>query len=284
MLDMSERGHDDCNKKQKPRTTFDIVTTMKDDAQIDKYEPRTTLNGCWILDKTRDNWSMNEYLQTMNVDPLAIEAHEKGEKEYETYHTIEFINDNTGIKIIKRSRVNNDVVVELNFGQEYQQYLQPNNRLKSSIATSDHLGHVCIKSSLVTTDNHGTAIVTDVKRLQTIEETATPTSAAQLPISSAATTMPLEDDAANNTEETVDNVKMDVTDTAEQGGANTNVSTATTTVLVQELTIQNVETGQSHTTTRYFLPYYETPPHLVPINLPNLTNADHLDDTEMNDE
>ena len=253
---------------------------MQDDTPLDEQEPRTTLNGCWILDKNRENWSMNDYLQTMNVDPLAIEAHEKGEKEYETYHTIEFISNNNGIKIVKRSRVNNDVVVELNFGQEYQQYLQPNNRLKSSIATSDHLGHICIRSSLVTTDNHGTAIVTDIKRLQKIEETATPTPPAQLPMSSTATTTPIEDGAVNSTEETVENLKMNATDTPEQSAA----SNVTTTVLVQELTIENVETGQSHTTTRYYLPYYETPPHLVTTTSPNLTNTDNFDDADAMDE
>jgi hypothetical protein len=259
---------------------------MKEDAPNKEIERRTTLNGCWILDKSRDNWSMNEYLQTMNVDPLAIEAHEKGEKEYETYHTIEFINNNTGVKIVKRSRVNNDVVVELNFGQEYQQYLQPNNRLKSSIATSDHLGHLCIKSSLVTTDNHGTAIVTDIKRLQTIEETVAATSTLSpppLPILTTTTT-PNEGDKTKVQADDTESGKMEMTDTADNNEPLESSSigtTTTTTVLVQELTIQNVETGQSHTTTRYFLPYHDTPPHLVPIVSPN---ADNLDDNDMMDE
>ena len=254
---------------------------MHDDSAIKEHKVRTTLNGCWILDKSRDNWSMNEYLQTMNVDPLAIEAHEKGEKEYETYHTIEFINNNTGVKIVKRSRVNNDVVVELNFGQEQQQYLQPNNRLKSSIATSDHLGHLCIKSSLVTTDNHGTAIITDIKRLQTIEAIDV-TAAPPLPL--LPTTVPREDDATNTKSDSNEDVKMENADSADAVAMEATVSdatTSTTTILVQELTIQNVETGQSHTTTRYFLPYNDTPPHLVPRTAPN---TDNLDDNEMIDE
>jgi hypothetical protein len=255
---------------------------MKEDAPNEEHEDRTTLNGCWILDKSRDNWSMNQYLQTMNVDPLAIEAHEKGEKEYETYHTIEFINNNTGIKIVKRSRVNNDVVVELNFGQEYQQYLQPNNRLKSSIATSDHLGHLCIKSSLVTTDNHGTAIVTDNKRLQTIEETAAALPTPTLPI--LTTSSPKEDDDTKHKSEDGENMKMEIADTPEHAPLETPSNVKSKTVMVQELTIQHVETGQSHTTTRYFLPYFETPPHLVPIISPNATTADNLDDNEMMDE
>ena len=222
---------------------------MKDDAQHEAREGRTTLNGCWILDKTREPWSMNDYLQTMNVDPLAIEAHEKGEKEYETYHTIEFINQNTGVRIIKRSRVNNDVVVELTLGQESRQYLQPNDRLKSSIATSDHLGHLCIKSSLVTTDNHGTAIVTDIKRLQ--QHLAHPEAT---PIAAVTADAPTEEHPM---------MDRSTTDTKNLEDTTPSASVTTTVVLVQELTIQNVETGQSHTTTRYFLPYDDTPPHLV---------------------
>ena len=255
---------------------------MKYDTKNEEQERRTTLNGCWILDKSRENWSMSEYLQIMNVDPLAIEAHEKGEKEYETYHTIEFINNNTGVKIVKRSRVNNDVVVELNFGQEYQQYLQPNNRLKSSIATSDNLEHISIKSSLVTTDNHGTAIVTDSKRLQTIEETSVPTPPPIFPTPTADNAT--EDVDAKISSENVEDITMESTDTPELAQLEAASKGKTTTVLVQELTIQNVETGQSHTTTRYFLPYYDTPPHLVPNVSLNATNADNLDDADMMDE
>jgi hypothetical protein len=197
---------------------------------------RTTIAGCWMLDKSRDNWSMNEYLQTMNVDPLAIEAHEKGEKEHDTFHTIDFV-DRGKVRIVKRSRVNNDVVVELVLGRESIQYLQPSNRPKRSMATSDHSGHLCIKSSLVTTD-HGTAVVTDTKRLQTSEvEPET------------------KDESVTNQTSKSDDV-----------------------VLVQELTIVNEETGKSHTTIRYFNPYYGTPPHLVPP--PTIDNMEDADDDE----
>ncbi len=248
---------------------------MKDDAQREAQERRTTLNGCWILDKTREPWSMNDYLQTMNVDPLAIEAHEKGEKEYETYHTIEFINHNTGVRIVKRSRVNNDVVVELPLGQESRQYLQPNDRLKSSIATSDHLGHLCIKSSLVTTDNHGTAIVTDIKRLQPIDtippNVPTPDPEAN-PITAA---------AAAADAPTDENPMMDrSTETNLEDTPSAPVTTTTTVVLVQELTIRHVETGQSHTTIRYFLPYEDTPPHLVVIAAVNATPNNAAEEDE----
>lgn len=258
-------------------------------------EKRTTIEGCWILDKTRLNWSMNEYLQTMNVDPLAIEAHEKGEKEHDTYHTIEFIsNDNSnnnsrdGIKIIKRSRVNNDVIVELQFGQEYVQYLQPNNRIKSSIASYDHNGkYICIKSKLVTTENHGTAIVTDIKRLiyPNNEEYLTNIS------STDDTTTPVDDNNATETAMTKDGdivtskeeattSTLPIQDQAEEKKEPTTATTNNTNddvVLLQELTIVNEETGQSHTTKRYFLPYFDTPPHLVIAKVATTTE-------DMNDE
>jgi hypothetical protein len=202
-------------------------------------EPRTTIAGCWILDKTRENWSMNEYLQTMNVDPLAVEAHEKGEKDFDTFHTIDFV-DHNKVRIMKRSRVNNDVCVELILGMESIEYLQPMNRPKCSVATSDHPGHLCIKSSLVTTD-HGKAIVTDVKRLQ-----------------ENAVHDPILITNENISEQSSTPVRNDV-------------------VLVQELTILNEETGKTHTTTRYFNPYYDTPPHLVPSAVRNMDDVDDDD-------
>lgn len=147
---------------------------------------------------------MREYLETMQVDPLAIEAHEKGEKEADTIHTIDL--SGRRVKIVKRSRVNNDIVVDLELGSESVEYLQPGDRPKRLLATSNHPGHVQIESSLQTLNN-GKAIVTDVKELVQEEE---------------------------------DN-----------------------SVLVQRLTIVNDETQKSHSLVRYFIPYLDTPPHLL---------------------
>lgn len=280
------------------------METSQQQQQLVVEEERTTIEGCWILDKTRDNWTMNDYLHVMNVDPLAIEAHEKGEREHDTYHTIEFIrnhendmavnaniankendNNNIGIKIIKRSRVNNDVIVNLVFGQEYVQYLQPNNRVKSSMASSDHPGHVCIQSKLVTTDNHGTALVTDVKRLIVDSPAPDPATSNR----TDATT------ANNDTSASEPSIKNDSTDIVANSEE---VVTETTTItsplqdqqqqqtarvlLLQELTIVNKETGQSHTTRRYFLPYNDTPPHLVPpattAIIATITGTDDMND------
>ena len=127
---------------------------------------QTTLNGCWILDKSKEPWSMNQYLEVMNVDPLAIAAHEKGEKEHDTFHTIEMVNSQ--LKITKRSRVNNDLVQELVLNQEKVDYLPPGNRPKRVIARSDHPGHLTIQSSLET--SNGVASVTDTKTLTTIDD------------------------------------------------------------------------------------------------------------------
>lgn len=122
---------------------------------------RTSLNGCWILDKTKLPWSIQDYLTVMNVDPLAIAAHEKGEDEHDTFHTIRMNHQN--VTIIKRSRVNNDITVELTLGQEAMEQLQPGGRTKRMIAVSDHHCHLCIRSSIQTFN--GNASVTDVKRL-----------------------------------------------------------------------------------------------------------------------
>jgi hypothetical protein len=124
---------------------------------------RDSLNGSWILDKNRGDWSMTGYLETMNVDPLAIEAHEKGEKETDTIHTIEIDPERNRITLVKRSRVNNDLLIELDLDQEHVEYLPPGNRPKRMLAHSENPGHLCIQSSLLTVN--GKATVCDTKRI-----------------------------------------------------------------------------------------------------------------------
>jgi len=198
---------------------------------------RDSLEGSWILDKTRGEWSMKEYLSTMDVDPLAIEAHEKGELEQDTIHTISFVkkvfkeeNDDNDeqdeddmdtseaidhVKIVKRSRVNNDIAIELPLEGERERVetLSPGNRtkkMKAKVPGPDRRDHLEIHSTLQTVN--GVATVIDVKKLVQEEESdGTPQS-----------------------------------------------------VMVQTLTITNTSTGKSSTTTRHFKPYLETPPHLVP--------------------
>jgi len=164
---------------------------------------RQDLNGTWILDKTQSNWSMNNYLRVMKVDPVAIEAHEKGEMEFDTIHTITM--DATKVHIVKRSRVNNDVTVELIFGQEQLITLPPGDRPKRSLATSEGPGHLKIVHSLQTY-NGAKASVSDTKTLRQDAEKS---------------------------------------------------------ILVQELTIVNEVTNDQCTTIRQFIPYLETPPHLL---------------------
>ncbi|KAG7347391.1 hypothetical protein IV203_016096 [Nitzschia inconspicua] len=158
---------------------------------------RESLDGCWKLDRNRGEPSMRGYLETLNVAELAIQAHEKGEQETDTFHTIELSGDK--VKITKRSRVNSDLVVELTLGVEHVEYLQPDSRPKKQLASTEDPGkHLQIQSSLLTVN--GMAHVTDVKRL--VQE---------------------END--------------------------------TKSVMIQELTITNPESGKTHTTTRYFNPY-----------------------------
>jgi hypothetical protein len=128
-------------------------------------EMRNTLAGAWVLDKSRGVWSMRGYLETLHVNELAIQAHEKGEQEYDTIHTITFPDFNfEKVKIVKRSRVNNDLVVELTLGEESVQYLKPDDRPKKSLATSDDPGkNLKIESSLLTMN--GMAHVSDTKQL-----------------------------------------------------------------------------------------------------------------------
>lgn len=159
---------------------------------------------------------MRAYLETMKVPDMAIEAHEKGESDFETYQTI-YLTD-TAVKIVKRSRVNDDVVVELTLGEEKTEWLRawstdrsvknPEQRPKKALATTEDPGvHLKIQNSLLTVN--GMAHVTDTKRL---------------------------------VQEEVDNDGAVV-----EGG--------TRSVLVQELVITNEMTGATNTTTRYFLPF-----------------------------
>lgn len=144
---------------------------------------------------------MRAYLETMGVHELALEAHEKGEAEYDTIHTISL--DHNSVQLIKRSRVNADIRVDLELGVEHVVFLPPGNREKKSLAMSDHPGHLYIQSSLQSFN--GLARVVETKNLLQEEDR---------------------------------------------------------TVMVQVLTITNDLTGATCTTTRHFIPYLSTPPHL----------------------
>lgn len=163
---------------------------------------------------------MRPYLETLNVPELAIQANEKGESEIKTYHTFEWSTPSQNprrIKITKRSRVNNDLVVELTLGEELVEYLKPEDRPKKQLATSEEPGqHLMIESSLLTVN--GLAHVKDIKRL-----------------------------------------------VQEQDG----------TVLVQDLTITNAESGKTTTTTRYFIP------HEGPMEGDEDPDVDGMDDDKM---
>lgn len=104
---------------------------------------------------------MKGYLETMGVTELAIQAHEKGEIENDTFITIEL--DSQKVKLTKRSRVNNDLIVELKLGKESLEQLPPGDRVKRSLAISNGLEHLQIKSSLTTMN--GMARVVDTKTL-----------------------------------------------------------------------------------------------------------------------
>ena len=157
--------------------TVDVQMEDSKPAAVDADNPpstakRESLDGSWILDKSRENWSMKRYLETLHVNDLAIEAHEKGELEHDTIHTISIPADRASIQITKRSRVNNDLIVALQIGVELVEHLKPDDRPKKSLATTeDNLQtHVQIESSLLTM-NGMVAHVVDVKRLKQEDDT-----------------------------------------------------------------------------------------------------------------
>ncbi len=121
---------------------------------------RDSLNGKWVLDRNRGQPSVRGFLETMGVSALAIEANEKGDAEHNTIHDITLTS--TEYKIKKLSRVN-DMVLDVTLGTENVKPLLPGDRIKRTLATSDHLGHVRIESTMPTMN--GVARVTDVKSL-----------------------------------------------------------------------------------------------------------------------
>lgn len=104
---------------------------------------------------------MRGYLETMGVTELAIEAHEKGEADHDTIHTINLTH--TQYKIKKMSRVN-DLTVELTLGKELVKTIPPGDRVKKTLATgSEDLKSVTVVSSMPTIN--GVASVTDIKSI-----------------------------------------------------------------------------------------------------------------------
>ena len=104
---------------------------------------------------------MRKYLETMGVDELAIQANEKGELEVDTFRTID-ITDRT-IQIVKRSRVNNDLVMELTLDEPHVEFLSPGDREKKMLLTCLTPQQVQIESSLLTVN--GLAKVTEIQTL-----------------------------------------------------------------------------------------------------------------------
>jgi hypothetical protein len=126
---------------------------------------RDSLNGKWVLDRNRGNPSVRDFLETMGVSPLAIEANEKGDADHDTIHDITLTQTQYAIK--KLSRVN-DMNLNVSLGIEQVKPLLPGERIKRTLATSAHLGNVIIVSSMPTMN--GVARVTDEKNL--VQETA----------------------------------------------------------------------------------------------------------------
>jgi hypothetical protein len=187
---------------------------------------RDSLNGSWKLDKSRDGWSMRAYLAVMEVDPLAIEAHDRAEQEADTIHTISVV-PHKSYHIIKQSRVNNDLITELPLDgtteatATVRKILAPGDRLQTSRATSNDGGktHISILSTIETVN--GTAVIVDTKELLQQEED--------------------EESAASNNDNN-DNRMMISTRSRRRS------------VLKQTLVITNQANHKTCRTTRYFVP------------------------------
>ena len=103
---------------------------------------------------------MRGYLEVMGVNDLAIEAHEKGEKDVDTLHNIHLTKKSYKIK--KTSRVNN-LQEEYVLRKKTSHALAGGARVKTTLVQSDGLDHVKINTHMPTMN--GTAEVTDSKTL-----------------------------------------------------------------------------------------------------------------------
>jgi hypothetical protein len=193
--------------------------------------------GAWILDKSRGQPSMRGYLETMGVNDLAIEAHEKGDAEHDTVHTMSI---GPSLQphvppvfcIFKQSRVNN-LQVTVPMDQQWHDtdlgvmskggtaYVSPKalpvgpppeRRIKSTRVVMEASDRIRIESKLPTMN--GIARVVDLKTL-------------------------ISNDVDIN-------------------------GRALPAVMKQELTVWNEKSKQSHTTVRYFVPHTNVAPHQPP--------------------
>jgi hypothetical protein len=188
---------------------------------------RDSLNGSWKLDKSKDGWSMRTYLAVMEVDPLAIEAHDRAEQEADTIHTITVV-PHKSYHIIKQSRVNNDLITELPLDgtteatATVRKILAPGDRLQTSRATSNDGGrtHISILSTIETVN--GTAVIVDTKELLQQEEE--------------------EGESASNNDNNDNRMMMASTRSRRRS------------VLKQTLVITNQANHKTCRTTRYFVP------------------------------
>ena len=99
-------------------------------------------------------------LCTVGVTALAIEAHEKGEKDVDTLHHIHLTKKMYKVK--KTSRVNN-LQEEYVLGKNTSHALALGARVKTTLVESDGMDHVKISTQMPTMN--GAAEVVDIKQL-----------------------------------------------------------------------------------------------------------------------
>mmetsp|Transcript_15436 Transcript_15436/g.22011 ORF Transcript_15436/g.22011 Transcript_15436/m.22011 type:complete len:232 (+) Transcript_15436:115-810(+) len=184
---------------------------------------RKSLNGIWVLDKTRGSPSIRGYLETMGVDELAIRANEKGEQETDTMHDITLTS--TSYKIHKLSRVN-DLTLDLTLGKEHVEQLRllPDGSSGTGVEGAERTRRTLATIPDIQKDssNNSEEVVLDHVRVESTMGTM------------------------NGVARVLD-VKKLIQDKEKGEGE---------VVYVQNLTIWNESTGKEHTTTRYFIPFH----------------------------
>ena len=213
-----------------PAATTPLPPLNGDNTNNPNYRP--TLNGAWVLDRNRGSPSAKGFLQTMSLSDHAIEANEKGDQEHDTIHDITLTSQH--FSITKTSRVN-DLTLNVTLGQEHletmdrieDKYSKDSaaakiDRWKKTMATSEHLGHVRVETSMPTIN--GMARVLDVKTL--VQET--------VPINTISNQSSLDQLSPQQQQQQ-----------------------ETQSIYIQHLTIWNETTGNKcDTTIRHFRPYH----------------------------
>ena len=112
---MSKRSSDSSGGSKKRKKKSDGSSSHASAREVvssEEVKANDALNGWWKLDTKRSD-TMEKYLMCMGLNPMAVEAALKGERDWPTLHRLE-VND-SGYTIERRSRLSN-TTLEIGFG------------------------------------------------------------------------------------------------------------------------------------------------------------------------